>query len=288
MSTRIILLVSFFALMHRASAQDTIVYANGERIIGQVEEIQRDLIRYRTSSAGNAVVVSVEKKDLDRLHLAGGQRFQYGPGGWTDPASKAFMQRKNVVSLDLFAPALDHVTVGYERSLTPRSSLVLRVGKIGLWRTDGYGEGLVDDGFLVKMGPKLMLAKSLRRSSGLYANHPLAGWYLRPEVLFSYWKNTSYYELYTPFGLPYEDHVTQEFHSSAAVNLVFGGQFFLGDRFCLDVYGGMGYGVSWRNGVTEPQDERYPQRENYAFSHTFFGGRSPLCVSGGALLGYVF
>lgn len=288
MMSKTLLLAICLAAMETVLAQDTIMYANGQRIIGAVEEIQRESVRYRTRSAGNEVVITVEKIDLEWVHLAGGQQFQYGPGGWNDPVAQAFMQRKNVVGLDLFAPALDHLTLSYERLLNARNSLVVRIGKIGVWNREKPGQDLVNDGFLLKAGPKLMLTKSLRRAPGLYANHPLAGWYLRPELIFSYWTNTEYPTYFGPIYPQSEERAFKEFHSSAAVNLAFGGQFFLGDRFCLDLYAGLGYGVAWRNGVTQPEDRRYSQRENYTFSHAFFGGSSPLCSSGGALIGYAF
>jgi len=268
-------------------AQDTIRYANGEIMIGQVEEIQRSEIRFRTTSSGNSVVVTVAKSDLQSVSLHGGQRFQFGPADWSEK-EKSFLERRNIISLDLLAPALDHVTIGYERAWKPQTSLVLKVGRIGIWNRVQNAPDLLNQGLLVKVGTRHMLQKRLARSAGLLSNHPLAGWYVRPEIMFSYWTKTSNDGYYYPMVLPYERREVKQFHSSTAVNLIFGGQFFISERFGMDLYTGLGYGVSWRNGVTQPENGRGERPENYMFSHTFFGGASPLCVSGGVLLGYAF
>lgn len=289
MKTRILLIIASIIPAYLTFAQDTIRYVNGNIMIGQVEEIQRDMVRFRTASAGNSVVISAEKKDLQWVHLAGGQQFKFGTEAVNDSLSKRFLKRLNIVSFDLFAPALDHVTLGYERMLNPGTSLVFKVGKIGVWNTGGDGQALVNQGVLFKLGTRLMLPKSLPHNAGLHGRHPLVGWYLRPEVMFSYWVNTEFQDLYSHIGYPYmEQRNVRKFLSSAAVNLVFGGQFFIGDRVCVDIYTGMGYGLSWRNGVVQSDVRNYSDRANYSFSHAFFTSGSPLCVSGGALLGYAF
>ncbi|MBL7950624.1 MAG: hypothetical protein JNM62_02790 [Flavobacteriales bacterium] len=275
------------ALIPSATAQDTLLHVNGERIIGQVEEILRDEIRYRINSAGNSVIVVVNKSELEWIHLAGGQRFQFGEGVWNDPKSSAFMKRHRVLSMDVFAPALDHITIGYEHLLSPGHSLVAKVGRIGVWDTDGFGNGLVNDGFLVKLGSRHALPEGSKRSSML-GSHLLAGWYIRPELMYSYWAHTDQRYAYGPFIGPYETYKEVNFYASAAVNIAVGTQVFLSERICMDFYAGLGYGISWRNGVSQPNDGRYQSRENYSFSHLFFGGSSPLCTSGGVLLGYTF
>lgn len=285
MPHRYILLVIAFMIATFASAQDTLMYTNGERIIGQVEEIQRDQVRYRTESNGNTVVVVADKADLQWVHLAGGQRFNYSRTAWDDARTAAFLKRRHVIGLDLFAPALDHVTIAFEHTIKPRISIVVKAGKIGLWRPDPYGHGLLNNGYLLKAGPRLMLTRNLRNDAGLHARHPLSGWYLRPEVMYSYWSRARYGYTIGPWPDPVP-HRT--FQSSAAVNLVFGGQVFLDQRLCMDFHAGLGYGVSWRNGVVMEPDRYGQGNEPYSFSHTFFAGGSPFCVSGGVVLGYAF
>jgi hypothetical protein len=123
-------------------AQDSLFYANGQVIVGQVEEVGVDLVRYRTASAGSSVVIVAEKRDLRRVKLAGGQVFVFANVSTDVPASAEFLARKQAISLDVLAPALNHITMGYERVVGRRVSLSLKAGYIGLWERDDFDEGL--------------------------------------------------------------------------------------------------------------------------------------------------
>ena len=266
-------------------AQDSLFYANGQVIVGQVEEVGVDLVRYRTESAGSSVVIVAEKRDLLRVKLAGGQVFVFNNITTDVPASAEFMARKQAVSLDVLAPALNHITMGYEMVVGRRVSLSLKAGYIGLWERDDYDDGLLDQGFLVKVGPRFILPPSSKRYASAREQHPLAGWYLRPELMFSYWARNSY-SYYGPYNWNNSTD-RKTFYSSAALNVVIGRQVLLGERFTFDIHGGLGYGVQWINGESSTDQFGY-NREEYSYSHLFFGTNSPLTASGGMLFGYVF
>jgi hypothetical protein len=266
-------------------AQDSLFYTNGQVIVGQVEEVGVDLVRYRTASAGTSVVIVAEKRDLRRVKLAGGQVFVFNNVSTDVPASAEFMARKQAISLDVLAPALNHITMGYEMVVGRRVSLSLKAGYIGLWERDDYDDGLLDQGFLVKVGPRFILPPSSKRYTSAREQHPLAGWYLRPELLFSYWTRNSY-SYYGPYNWNNSTN-RKTFYSSAALNVVIGRQVLLGERFTFDIHGGLGYGVQWINGESSTDPYSY-NREQYAYSHAFFGQSSPLTGSGGMLFGYVF
>ena len=266
-------------------AQDSLFYANGQVIVGQVEEVGVDLVRYRTESAGSSVVIVAEKRDLLRVKLAGGQVFVFNNITTDVPASAEFMARKQAVSLDVLAPALNHITMGYEMVVGRRVSLSLKAGYIGLWERDDYDDGLLDQGFLVKVGPRFILPPSSKRFASAREQHPLAGWYLRPELMYSYWARNSY-SYYGPYNWNYSTN-RKTFYSSLAMNVVVGRQVLLGERFTFDIHGGLGYGVQWINGESSTDQFGY-NREEYSYSHLFFGTNSPLTASGGMLFGYVF
>lgn len=267
-------------------AQDTLFYGNGEKIIGQVEEVGVDLVRYRTTSGGSPVLIVAEKRDLLRLKLAGGQEFVFNNVSTDVPATAAFMGRTQAISLDVIAPALNHITIGYEHLLGLRSSLVVKAGYIGLWKKERNGETLDKQGWMVKIGPKFIMPPATKRYPSARDKHPLTGWYLKPELMFSYWTdNLVSYGFYDP-----STRTTNKiFYSSAVLNLVIGRQVLLGERFIFDLYGGLGYGTSWRNGIASGYDSGgYSSREEYSFSHAFFSSGNPLCASGGMLFGYAF
>ena len=283
--------LSITALLLTSSliAQDTLVYRNGQHIIGQVEEVGTERVRYRTNSGTSSVVVEVDRIELSRVRLQNGQAFLFDTSVGTQNSAE-FRARKNVLSLDVLAPALDHATIGYERVIGKQTSLRVRVGYIGLWRSERPDERVLTRGWLVRIGPKFELPSGSKRYPAARDTHPLAGWYLSPELLFSYHADPSSYYTYPNYyweSGAYETRYT--FRSSAALNLTLGRQVFLSERFTFDIHGGMGYGIRWTNGVSLDLNDRSSNGDDsYRYTHTFFGSSSPLCVSGGVSFGYAF
>ena len=116
-------------MMHmQARSQDSLFYTNGSVIVGQVEEIGLDQIRYRTKSDNNQVIVVVDKWDLASVNLKGGQVYEFAGTNKDGPFGPTFIDRKHALFLDLVAPALDHLTVGYEQVLGRRVNLTAKAG----------------------------------------------------------------------------------------------------------------------------------------------------------------
>jgi hypothetical protein len=272
----------------QARSQDSLFYTNGSVIVGQVEEIGLDQIRYHTNSAGNQVLIVVDRRDLAGIKLKGGQAYTFGSTATEGPYSAAFLARKRSLSLDVLSPALDHVTVGYEQGIGHRVSLAVKAGYIGLWETDSYDDTFNSKGGLITAGVRFTLPYSTKRIPSARDMHPLAGWYLQPEVVFSAWTRTYYnHYYYDPYFGTYPATTTDDY-TSAALMLTIGRQVLLGERFTFDIFGGFGYGAQWRDGKATNGGFDDPGRQNYAFSHAFIGNVSPLVVSGGLRFGYVF
>lgn len=278
-------LLSLFCLLcSLAFAQDTLFYANGKYVTGQVEEIGSEQVRYRTRSGDGSVLVVAEKSELERIKLQGGQEFNVAMAVAEKAPSAEFMKRKQALSLDVIAPALNHATIGYERVVGERMNLVIKAGYIGLglWENQNYYNTRYSGG-LMKVGLKFILPRSNRRAPSFRDTHPLAGWYLRPEIMVSIWSERDYYgaQHFAP-----EDYTTD--YSSAAFNLIIGRQIMLGERCTFDLFGGIGYGAEWQGRVFNNPNSYYYNKEAYAFSHAFISNRSPLAFSGGLMFGYAF
>ena len=270
-------------------AQDSLFYTNGSVIMGQVEEIGLDQIRYRTNSAGNQVLIVVDKRDMSSIKLKGGQAYTFGAASTDGAYGPKFLSRKHALSLDIISPALDHVTIGYEQVIRRRVSFVAKAGYIGLWDRNEYDDPFNSKGALITAGVKLILPHSIKRPS-VGDGHPLAGWYLRPELIFSAWTRTHYKNYYyDPYYHTYPNTVKiTEGYTSAAVILTIGRQIMLSERFTFDINGGLGYGTQWRDGKVTGSGYEYPGRQEYSFTHAFVGSATPLVVSGGLRFGYVF
>ena len=284
------LMVMLMCMMStQVRSQDSLFYTNGSVIVGQVDEIGLDQIRYHTNSSGNQVLIVVDKRDLSSVKLKGGQTYTFGPGSSEGPYSAEFLSRKHELSLDVLSPALDHVTVGYEQALGHHVSLVAKAGYIGLWETNSYDDVFNSKGGLLTAGVKFTLPYSTKRIPSARDAHPLSGWYLRPELVLSAWTRTRYsYYYYDPYFPSSQQQKTTYDYTSAALVLSIGRQVLLGERFTFDISGGFGYGAQWRDGKATNSGFNDPGRQEYSFSHAFIGGSSPLVVSGGVRFGYIF
>lgn len=279
------LLLSLFSLScSLAFAQDTLFYTNGKYVTGQVEEIGSEQVRYRTPSGGGSVLVVAEKREIARIKLQGGQEFNVAMANEEKAPSAGFMKRKQAFSLDVLAPALNHATIGYERVVGERMNLVIKAGYIGLglWENRNYYNTKYSGG-LVKVGLKFILPRSPKRIPALRDKHPLAGWYLRPEIMVSIWSQGDYYG---PHSFGPTEYRTD--YSSAAFNLMLGRQIMLGEHCTFDLFGGIGYGAEWRGQAFNNSGSYTYNSETYAFSHVFLGSGTPLALSGGLMFGYAF
>jgi hypothetical protein len=267
-----------------ALAQDTLVYLDGHRIIGQVEEVGVDVVRYRTASAGSSVLVVAEKRELASVVLRDGQRFNFSMPGKDAVASEEFMARKKAISVDFLAPSLNHFTVGYEHVIGTRASLTGKLGFIGLGDFSRVNNREKASGGLVKLGVKFILPPNRRRVPSARDAHPLAGWYLKPELMFSSWRSEQRYY----FGPEQYEYGNLHHYSSLSLNAVVGRQVVLGQRFTFDLFGGLGYGIQWIDGAVDPNDYYRSDRKDYSYSHAFLGSSNPLTVSGGMMFGFAF
>lgn len=263
--------------------QDTLFYVNGNRIPGKVEEIGIEQIRYITSSDSTSILVFVEKRELSKIKLQGGQEFVFQDIKSTVTPPPSEDHRKHVIALDILAPALNHAVIGYEQMIDEHMSLQVKVGYIGLWGIADYNTLWNSTGGMAKVGVKFILPPSARRVSPTHPQ-PLVGWYLKPEFMYSAWKHrhNEVFQFYPYYGTStYSDD-----HQSAAFNVVVGRQVLLGGRISFDLFTGLGYGVRWRNGNSSNDDNN--DRQDYSFSHAFVGRFVPLTLSGGMTFGVAF
>jgi hypothetical protein len=237
---RSILVPSAFCFLGSLSiAQDTLVYVNGNRIVGTVEEIGLDQVRYHTNSAGNQVAIVVPKSELQRVKLAGGQEIMLSSA--QAGSSRMVATHRNAIKLDFLAPALNHFVVGYEHSLKDRMNLEVHAGIIGL---GAYGDYRDQHGFMARAGVKFIMRTRRGKTGGFLDEGPLGGFYLRPALMVSAWRRDITY--YTG-SYPYPVQLAQRSanFTSAALNVEVGRQYVLGQHITFDMYIGLGYGAQW-------------------------------------------
>lgn len=267
-------------------AQDSLFYANGTVIVGTVLEMGQQTILYRTWSGEHPVQVTAERSEIARVRLASGQDFLLQPRH-DQERERGIRARRQAVSIDALAPSLNHITIGYERIIGPRVSLVLKAGYIGAWSTTTERELYNASGALFRGGVKFNLSEEDASSTSLRKRSPLWGWYLRPELAISAWEQREFSE-YLLYAYPYQREERRFTIASAALSMIIGGQWLISDRFTFDLHGGFGYGYQWRNGTPTFGEGGDNERRPYAYTHLHLGQYTPLVINGGMMFGYTF
>ena len=186
------------------------------------------------------------------------------------PKDMLVTEKKNAFKVDLAAPFLNHITVGYERWLKTGLNLEVKAGLIG----PGFSHSLdTSDGFLLKAGVKFVICGTSYMRGQKYTN-PMKGNFLKPELM------------YSRFNTKSDSKKTE--YTNFAVNLILGKQLLVGERFSFEFFGGLGFGFQSSDYVADSQYDKSEKDFNYAYSHIYFGKELPIVISGGFTAGFIF
>lgn len=174
-------------------------------------------------------------------------------------------QKKKAIKMEFFSPLTGNTTLGYESYIRDWLSWEAKVGIIGI------GTDVNDSnpaGVFFKGGPKFKLNPDFV-TSDLRGAHLLSGKYIRPEIAFAqYSESTERYD-----GNSFSSE--RKNFTSIAILITYGRQYVLADLMTLDYHIGLGYGY------TSSDEGRY----NYGFSTT--DPSIPLALSAGFTIGFL-
>ncbi|MGB5243556.1 MAG: hypothetical protein WBN28_11975 [Lutimonas sp.] len=263
MKTKFIICLVFIFTSTLISAQekitDTIVQRNGKIILGKVQEIGDEEIKYTEEGLRDDIKVGIDKAKVDKIIFADGREYLI------DNSMSVYedfdTQRKNLLKFNLFLPISGAVELGYERSLKPGSSIEGNLGII-------YGNNSMDQdasGVFIKLGYKFIRSPDYYIKGMKYA-HILKGSYIKPEIAI-----TSFSYDITNYG----EGKTSGSTTNIAGLINFGKQVVYNNRIAVDYYIGAGYAT----GDLDQADYYY----------AFLGGSgSSFVLTGGIRVGYLF
>lgn len=273
-SQKLTVLVLFLLFAGAAIAQDKIYLKDGDVIECKITEVGEDQVKY-TSEATDDVVMTISTMRIQKIVFASGKEMTFSSGA-NDPG-RYHSDKRNAFKFGLFSPLTGATSFGYERNIAPGRSLEATVGIIGL----GWDESLYQNqaGGYIKAGYKFINAPNYQLKGMTYSSL-LRGWYVRPEIAFTYFDMDI--RRYNQGGF-YE--VTREGFAAAALLLNVGYQWVLGDAFLIDFYGGIGYGVDnvdYNNTSSYYYDG--PDGYFYGFAKP---GDAPIAFTGGIKIGLI-
>lgn len=267
--------ISFFLLFAgRLFAQDIMVLTNNDSLRVTIITITADKIKFRYFSVKDGPVKEISKNQVKEIIYKNGQKLTIIYNSYEVSADKMIQEKTHAFKVDVAAPLLNHYTIGYEfklKKLKFYRNLELKAGYIGtaVNRQMAYSQG-----WLAKCALKFVRVQP-SRMKGLVYYQPLNGFYIKPEVIVSF------------FGRRGKDNKMSYYtHLAGALN--FGRQVVIKNWFLFDIYGGAGIGHAFGSYERKSTYDSKESDFNYAYSHIFLGQKLPIVLTGGITLGFVF
>ena len=272
----ILLLVSV-----RANGQDTLKLVNQSVLTVKVLEVGLDIIKYKPWGMDEAPLVVVEKKDVLSIVFANGEKMEFKP----DPLLVSNIQsratgKNSALKVEFLATLTNDFTICYERVIRPSVNMEGKLGLIGIGVTESNKH---PSGLFGKLGPKFWTGSDYY-VRGMRMSHPLRGWYVKPELIFSQFKQDE-----TWYNYATGNNISGRYtYTSLALDICFGRQILLADIMTFDWYFGVGYGTQFTN-APENTSNYYGTLDSpfayYAYSHLFLGRNFPMVLSTGITIG---
>ena len=251
-------------------AQDRIIKNSGDTIRCKVTEIGADEIKYYYPSS-KKLIFGIDKAIVDHIDFGTGEVVKIEKDSFNNPEYYVG-QGKNALKVRFLSFLHSTMELTYERSLKPGRSWETSLGIIGV----GFDLGDYDPrGVYGKFAYKFIRKPDFYMNRMHYA-HILKGAYIAPELALRYssseYTTAFYYDDYS------SESVIREDEFSFAVTVKFGKQWVIDDGFLVDMFFGIGYGMTTLDNYGEP------------VTYGFMAGtlEMPLAFSSGIRLGWVF
>ncbi len=263
MKPYVLLFLTFLLSAIFAQAQDKLHLRNGETLDVKVIEFGIAEIKYKKWPVNaDAPTFSVEKTQVKKIQLETGEVFEYQASTFGDSLHYAG-QKQRALKLNFLSPLNSTLALGYEKSLKPGQSFEVELGWIGA----GFDpSGIRPRGVTARVGWKFLRSPDFYTAGMRYA-HILKGGYIKPEVVFStYSRDLLFFDF-----LGQNNDNKRVSNTGAAFLINFGKQWVFDDTFLIDLFFGIGYGVS----------------DNDFVQYGFFGGDGsfPIAFNSGMRIG---
>ncbi len=245
-----------FSLMGVAQS-DTLFTSTNKKIPCKIYEINEFEIKYRLAQALDGPIYVIDKSTISKYTLSNGftERFIRDEMS-LENEHKEILGNRQVIKINPFGFAFDHVTLSYEQVIKVGMNLDIELGYInsGLTNSSAYGTNGFQNyngnppytvGAYIKPGVKFFLGQDFSVKGLKYA-HPLKGRYIKLDIAISYlnFQNVqSYIAVPAIYPSPYTySTVSTDLNSVAYGGFInYGRQFILGNILTLDYYFGIGF-----------------------------------------------
>jgi hypothetical protein len=225
------------------SAQDKLYRKNGQVLNVKIIEVGTSEVKYKIPDNTESPVYVLEKDRIIRIEYENGKVEKFTPN-LKDPEQYAG-QLKKAIKVDFLGPLIGYSQISFEKSTGVGKSYEITLGIIGAGKNQRVDYNYYNIqlqkrsqfGFSTSFGykfnkwPDFLFGRTR-------LNHLMQGSYAKPNVYFGNYKEdrlidkgNNQYEVGRP-GITF-----------AALQIELGKQWVFGDKFLMDLYWGLGYGV---------------------------------------------
>ena len=279
-SAIVVIILSLLCISKVNFAQDTLVKKKNEIIVCKVVEIGLSDIKYKDWNNLTGPDIVISKSDLLSIKFQNGTKMIIAADDLSLELDQKVVERTNDIKFAFFSPLNNHLCFGYESVLKGKTNFEVKLGVIGIGAHLSYTTGEKKSGGYLQAATKFYLGEDFY-VHGQRRVHPLKGKYFKIELSL-----VGFNDQYTSYNYAYYTSTTSIQKATVyagAINLIYGRQYLLGDRFTFEYYFGAGLGVQDSN---SSKNDLIDYTNCYAYS--YFSKTFPLTLTGGITLGYIF
>ncbi len=250
---KITLLAVVLCCIQFVFAQDKIYRKNGQTVNCKVIEIGTETVKYKPTDNPNGPDYSIDKSRIKKIVFEGGKEETFTIN-IKDPELYGD-QLREAIKIKFLAPLSGYTQINYEKSTKVGQGYEFALGIIGLGKNQlidfgySYNTGTLQNtkkspfGIFIGAGYKFNKLPDFL-FNGTKFSHIMQGVYARPTVLLGNYKENRMF--YKSIGNLYE--VRRQSVTFGSLTIDLGKQWVFGEKFLLDIYGGLGYGFDNKKG----------------------------------------
>jgi hypothetical protein len=279
----VVFVVSILLLSTALKAQDKIYRKNGEVLKVKILEVSSTEIKYKIFGDTDGPIYVLEKDRIKKIEYENG-RVEKPPVNLKDPEQYSD-QLKKAIKINFLAPLFGYTQISYERSTGVGKSYELTLAIIGAGKNqiiDYYDYSIRSQrknqfGIAAGAGYKFSKLPDFLFGRTRFT-HLMQGAYAKPiAYLGNYSENRIAYKGNNQYV------VERQNITFAALEVELGKQWVFGDKFLVDVYGGLGWGLDNKKSDGDLLFNDNTEAYNYINQRL---GRSPgLSLNAGIKLG---
>ena len=294
MKSTFLLLILVAITSISVKAQDKIYRKNGKVLEVKIIEIGATDIKYKNLNDADGPIYVLETDRVKKIITADG-KVQVFSDNLKDKESYEGQLTK-AIKINFFSPLYGYTEIGYEQSIGVGKSYEVSVGFIGLGKSEpldfydrfsstsrnvrkGQAGAFVSAGYKFNKLPDFIFFGRTKMS------HLMQGTYFKPAVYVGHYKENIIISKANNSSLVSKQNVT-----FGALQLELGKQRVFGEKFLLDTYFGIGYGIDNKKDTYQYENtnnnyQYYSENAAYNYANARLGNSPSISVSFGVKFG---